>query len=424
MSRIENPREAIKDDSTGIFCLSIMCQYGLLTFFLFIHNYFLNLKINKGWEQRKLGETLTGFEYGLNTPATDYDGINKYLRITDIDDVSHKFDTSHLTSPKLKDDNYLLAYGDILFARTGASVGKSYRYSNIDGKVYYAGFLIKAHIKDHFSTNFIFDTTLLPRYHYFVQVTSMRSGQPGINAKEYQKYIIYTPSENEQNKISDLVLTIQNLIDLQQRKLEILIKLKRSFLTKSMANSLDKNPELYFNSASVKWLKQKLSDLTIKEFKGNTKLNDTKPGKTEYLDAERLNGNVPLFIDKPINTLKSDILILWDGSKAGSVYYGFEGSLGSTLKAIRLNPKLVNSFFVYQQLKSKQDVIFNKYRTPNIPHVIKNFTKVYPIYFPSMAVQNKIARFLGNLDTLIEIQQKSIKDHKVIKKYLLQKLFI
>lgn len=232
------------------------------------------------------------------------------------------------------------------------------------------------------------------------------------------------PVKVEQTKIADLFKIIDNLITLQQRKLEIMIKLKRSFLTKSMANSLDKNPELYFNSASVKWLKQKLSDLTIKEFKGNTKLNDTKPGKTEYLDAERLNGNVPLFIDKPINTLKSDILILWDGSKAGSVYYGFEGSLGSTLKAIRLNPKLVNSFFVYQQLKSKQDVIFNKYRTPNIPHVIKNFTKVYPIYFPSIAVQNKIARFLGNLDTLIEIQQKSIKDHKVIKKYLLQKLFI
>lgn len=246
----------------------------------------------------------------------------------------------------------------------------------------------------------------------------------GISSNLFFDYSAFHPSLIEQQEISKLIESLENLLSLQQRKLEILIKLKQSFLTKIMANNIDKNPELYFNSASIKWLKQELSNLTIKEFKGNTKLNDTKTGKTEYLDAERLNGNVPLFIDKPINTLKSDILILWDGSKAGSVYYGFEGSLGSTLKAIRLNPKLVNSFFVYQQLKSKQDVIFNKYRTPNIPHVIKNFTKVYPIYFPSMAVQNKIARFLGNLDTLIEIQQKSIKDHKVIKKYLLQKLFI
>ncbi|WP_323068576.1 restriction endonuclease subunit S, partial [Limosilactobacillus reuteri] len=200
-----------------------------------------------------MGETLTGFEYGLNTPATDYDGINKYLRITDIDDVSHKFDISHLTSPKLKDDNYLLANGDILFARTGASVGKSYRYSNIDGKVYYAGFLIKAHIKDHFSTNFIFDTTLLPRYHYFVQVTSMRSGQPGINAKEYQKYIIYTPSESEQNKISDLILTIQKLIDLQQRKLEQLKLLEKAHQQKLFPNSFQEKPLLRILHGDNSW---------------------------------------------------------------------------------------------------------------------------------------------------------------------------
>ncbi|MRH09462.1 restriction endonuclease subunit S [Lactobacillus reuteri] len=334
-----------------------------------------------------------------------------------------------VASKQLK--NYLLLYnGDFAYNKS-YSVG--YPYGTIKRlDKYKQGVLSTLYIAfkpTNINSDFLqhyYDTDKWYREIYRNAAEGARNhGLLNISANDFFNSKLITPSDNdEQLKIAKIINVFNRLITLQQRKLEILIKLKQSFLTKSMVNNLDKNPELYFNSASIKCLKQKLSNLTIKEFKGNTKLNDTKPGKTEYLDAERLNGNAPLFIDKPINTLKSDILILWDGSKAGSVYYGFEGSLGSTLKAIRLNPKLVNSFFVYQQLKSKQDVIFNKYRTPNIPHVIKNFTKVYSIYFPSMAVQNKIARFLGNLDTLIEIQQKSIKDHKVIKKYLLQKLFI
>ena len=83
------------------------------------------------WEQRKLGEVASGFEYGLNAAASDFDGEKKYLRITDIDDQTREFRTDDLSSPDINnpiDDRYLLKEGDILFARTGASVGKTYLY--------------------------------------------------------------------------------------------------------------------------------------------------------------------------------------------------------------------------------------------------------------------------------------------------------
>ena len=405
-----------------------MCQYGLLTFFLFIHNYFLNLKINKGWEQRKLGETLTGFEYGLNTPATDYDGINKYLRITDIDDVSHKFDTSHLTSPKLKDDNYLLAYGDILFARTGASVGKSYRYSNIDGKVYYAGFLIKAHIKDHFSTNFIFDTTLLPRYHYFVQVTSMRSGQPGINAKEYQKYIIYTPSENEQNKISDLVLTIQNLIDLQQRKLKQLKQLKKAMLQQLLANQ--SFPKVRFNDFKDSWKDYRLGEVFDEFSVKSKKENEYKLLSSTTSGMESRSGRVSGHSNIGYKVIDNgDIVLspqnLWLGNiNLNNMGKGIVSPSYHTFKIVNANPIFVNF-----QLKTKKMLFEYKMVSVQGASVVRRnldmdaFKKIV-IKIPNEKEQIKIASLFSSISNIINNHQNKLTQLTTLKKYLLQKLFI
>ena len=54
---------------------------------------------NDDWEQLKLGELSSSFEYGLNAAAKEYDGKNKYIRITDIDDDSRKFKQEDITSP-------------------------------------------------------------------------------------------------------------------------------------------------------------------------------------------------------------------------------------------------------------------------------------------------------------------------------------
>ena len=194
---------------------------------------FLNFAKRNDWEQRKLGEISSSFEYGLNAAAKEYDGENKYIRITDIDDDSREFKQEDITSPDIdlsSAENYRLSEGDILFARTGASVGKSYIYKVSDGLVYYAGFLIRARIKSEYNAEFVFQNTLSGDYEKFIKVTSMRSGQPGVNAQEYSKYQIMVPSKPEQDKISDSFRSLDNLITLHQRKCDELKEFKKYML--------------------------------------------------------------------------------------------------------------------------------------------------------------------------------------------------
>ena len=173
------------------------------------------------WEQRKLGEMSEKMEYGLNAPAMEYDGTNKYLRITDIDEETREFTKTNLTSPRInlsESAQYLLVRKDILFARTGASVGKTYCYREEDGDVYFAGFLIRARIKETFDEEFIFQYTLTKMYSEYINVTSQRSGQPGVNANEYSNLPILTPDLSEKEKIGLMLRKFDSLISLHQRQ--------------------------------------------------------------------------------------------------------------------------------------------------------------------------------------------------------------
>lgn len=187
------------------------------------------------WEQCKLGELSESFEYGLNAAAMEYDGKNKYIRITDIDDNSRLFLDTNLTSPNIdlsNADNFKLKYGDILFARTGASVGKTYIYKDCDGLVYYAGFLIRARIKKEIDPEFVFYNTLTKEYDRYIRITSQRSGQPGVNAQEYAEYEVKVPNYEEQIKIGTFLRHLDNLITLHQYKVEKLKNIKKSMLEK------------------------------------------------------------------------------------------------------------------------------------------------------------------------------------------------
>ena len=168
-----------------------------------------------------MGEISESFEYGLNAAATEYDGKHKYIRITDIDDSTHLFLQDDLTSPDIDfstADDYLLQEGDVLFARTGASVGKTYIYRRSDGDLYFAGFLIRAKIKSDYDADFVFQNTLTDSYDSYIRITSQRSGQPGVNAQEYANFALSVPSLAEQKKIGAYFSRLDTLITLHQHK--------------------------------------------------------------------------------------------------------------------------------------------------------------------------------------------------------------
>ena len=162
------------------------------------------------WEEKKLGEISEKVMYGINAAAKSFDGKNKYLRITDIDENTRKFVPNPLSSPNGKlFDKFKLRERDLIFTRTGASVGKSYLYNIDDGDLYFAGFLIKFSIINS-NPYFIYIQTLSEKYDKWVKIMSMRSGQPGINAEEYKTFPVYSPSISEQNCIAKFISTIND----------------------------------------------------------------------------------------------------------------------------------------------------------------------------------------------------------------------
>lgn len=170
------------------------------------------------WEEKTLGEISEPLKYGMSAAAVKYDGENKYLRITDIDEASRKYVSDKIASPEASKiaEKFLVQKNDLLFARTGASVGKTYLYDETDGKMYYAGYLIKAHIKPEYDSQFIFQLTLTNEFKKWVKKESMRTAQPGINAECLAKYKMMIPCMEEQQKIGSFLAEIDKEIEIQK----------------------------------------------------------------------------------------------------------------------------------------------------------------------------------------------------------------
>ena len=287
---------------------------------------------NDDWEQLKLGELSSSFEYGLNAAAKEYDGKNKYIRITDIDDDSRKFKQEDITSPDTdlsSAENYRLSEGDILFTRTGASVGKSYIYKASDGLVYYAGFLIRAKIKKDYNPEFVFQNTLTNDYEKFIKITSMRSGQPGVNAQEYSQYQIMMPCKREQDRISGYLRRLDNLITLHQHKCDQLRNLKKAMLKKMFPQDGVSIPELRFIGFTDTWEQRKLGTLCSLITKGTTPKDKSGNGEVNFIKVENIDiDNGEITSTSKISVAEHEGYLKRSKLKENDILFSIAGTLG------------------------------------------------------------------------------------------------
>lgn len=390
------------------------------------------MNFNDKWKYKILGEISNSIEYGLNASAKDFDGIHKYLRITDIDDSSRLFLTDKLSSPDVNFteedyENYKLQINDLLFARTGASVGKTYLYRESDGEVYFAGFLIRARLHDSYDGNFIFQQTLTDKYKQFIEITSQRSGQPGVNGKEYGDWKIGMTSYPEQSAIGSLFRTLDDLLANYKDNLTNYQSLKATMISKMFPKAGQTVPEIRLDGFEGEWENKILSEVTNITMGQSPKSENYTDNPNDYILVQ---GNadikdkqvVPrLWTTEVTKTAEIGDIILTVRAPVGDIgKTDYNVVIGRGVAAIK-----GNDFIFYTLEKMKMTGFWNRFSTGStFESISSNDIKEAIIQIPTLKEQQAIGSYFSNLDNLINSHQEKISQLETLKKKLLQDMFI
>ncbi|WP_339119902.1 restriction endonuclease subunit S [Fusobacterium nucleatum] len=169
----------------------------------------------KGWNFISLKDiSYTKGEYGSNKPAINYNGGYRYIRITDINATGElKTEKVGVSDEEIEAQKYALKENDILFARSGATVGKNFLYNKKYGKCIFAGYLIRFKLNPHLiSTKYL--KIYLDTNYYWNWVKNCQNivAQPNINAKQYGEDLkIMLPPIELQNKFAERIEKIEKL---------------------------------------------------------------------------------------------------------------------------------------------------------------------------------------------------------------------
>ena len=389
------------------------------------------------WEESTLGKISTSYNYGINAAAIQYDGTNKYLRITDIDENTRMFSQEDLTSPGTDlscCNDYLLEDGDITIARTGASVGKSYIYHLSDGKVYFAGFLIRTRLNDNVDKDCVFYSTLTDKYAKYIRLVSQRSGQPGVNVEELKGYTFNLPCDKaEQQSIASYFQHLDALIQSTTKKIESLKQVKAASLQSMFPQEGETTPRVRFKGFEGEWEKVRASNV-FKTF------NEKNRPDLPVLSATQDRGMVTresigynIFHDKSNEAtykhiLPGQFIIHLRSFQGGFAHSSIEGIASPAYTIMEFKDKTRHFDLYWKYIFMSKEFIK---RLELITYGIRDgrsisFEEFSEMYFtvPSYEEQKKIASYITILDRQISLQTQRLEKLKQIKAACLDNMFV
>lgn len=361
-------------------------------------------------------------QYGANAPGIIRKTIGepRYIRITDISEGGDLLSGLGVTLKDIQ-PQYKLNNDDMLLARSGNTVGKSYIHSTeeVPYECYFAGYMIrfivnpKEILPQYF---FIFTKTSL--YCSWINAVQRRAGQPNINAQEYSGMQIPLPPLPTQQKIVDIYNKAKKEKQEKEKESQRLLDEIDTYLLAQLGIELPKEQqrELIYKVSISQLLGNKLDvrgNFNRKRNNSSLKYDEItlasiasiKKGQTITRESAK-SGDYPViaggqtspYFHQSYNELEGAITISASGAYAGFVWYHDYKFFASDCIIIRsLDEDRVLTSFLYEILKLKQTEIYLMQRGAGQPHVYSN--DVAKIMIPNVPIvlQNKIVSYANGL---------------------------
>ena len=383
--------------------------------------------IPQEWEVKRLVDLCqnTG-DYGINAPAVPYrEDLPTYLRITDIDGWGKFIETDKVSVDNPNSSQFILREGDIVFARTGATVGKTYLYDSKDGQLVFAGFLIRFTPNSNKAIPYYIKTcTETASYWNWVRVISQRSGQPGINSVEYGAMKLAVPPMEEQRKIAEILGVWDEAIEKQSRLIEKLELRKRALMQRLLTG------RTRLPGFTTPWQKVKLGEifkernetkcehlplLSITAERGVILQSESDKKDTSNDDKSKYKRIYP-------NDIGYNTMRMWQGRSALSA---MEGIVSPAYTIV--TPKVgIDPLFISELIKQPRAVYdFWTHSQGLVGDTLNckfhDFSQV-KVAIPSLPEQKAITAVLTAADNEINIHRKKLDALRLQKRGLMQQL--